>query len=64
MDKYTYKIEIITIQGEIKEYIRESKCDNFFTALDTDLTDILDMILDDDCIEYDYHILYEVEYDN
>lgn len=49
-----YKITIIDSFYDTFIYTRQSKYDNFFTALEHDLKDIEEIICSDGCIEYDW----------
>lgn len=53
-----YKITITEgYPEEVFIYFRESKFDNFFTALSNDLLDIDFIIQSEDCIEYDWEVI-------
>lgn len=52
-----FKIIITHINGEISIFEEESICKNFYNAIEVDLTHIGELILSDECKEYDFEII-------
>lgn len=54
-----FKITITDHMDNEEIFVRESKYENFFDALDNDLPDIWELIKDDNCMWYDWEELIE-----
>ena len=54
-----YKISILTDSRGMLEFTRKSNYNNFFTSLDKEWEDLDNLIVSNDCIEYDFEIIKE-----